>query len=93
MGRKVKQIKNYSAEQIEALIANDENYRIGVKLFAILQLSRGYSSRELADFFGASFTCTPYEVRVSKFAIGQTDLMQKVLMAYALNRAEDGVFV
>ena len=55
MGRKVKQIKNYSTEQIEAFIANDENHRIGVKLFAILQLSRGYSSRELADFFGASF--------------------------------------
>ena len=55
MGRKVKQIKNYSTEQIEALIANDENRRIGVKLFAILQLSRGYSSRELADFFGTSF--------------------------------------
>jgi transposase len=55
MGRKVKKVKNYSTEQIETLIASDANHRLGVKLFAILQVSRGYSSRELADFFGTSF--------------------------------------
>jgi transposase len=55
MGRKVKQLGNYSTEQIEALIESDENYRTGIKLYAILQLTRGYSSRELAGFFRTSF--------------------------------------
>jgi transposase len=55
MGRKVKQLKNYSTKQVETLIESDVNYRIGVKLYAILQLSRGHSSRELAEFFRTSF--------------------------------------
>jgi len=55
MGRKVKQLKNYSTEQVETLIESDLNYRTGVKLYAILQLSRGHSSRDLAGFFRTSF--------------------------------------
>jgi len=55
MGRKVKQIKNYTTEQVKALIESDENYRTGVKLYAILQLTRGYSSRALEGFFLTSF--------------------------------------
>ena len=55
MGRKVKQLKNYTTEQVEALFARDENYRTGVKLYAILQLTRGYSSRALEEFFRTSF--------------------------------------
>jgi len=55
MGRKVKQLKNYTSEQVEALFERDENYRIGVKLYAVLQLTRGYSSRALEDFFRTSF--------------------------------------
>jgi transposase len=55
MGRKVKQIKNYTTEQVKALFASDENYRTGVKLHAILQLTRGYSSRSLEELFDTSF--------------------------------------
>ena len=55
MGRKVKQLKNYTTEQVEALFESDENHRTGVKLYAILQLTRGYSSRSLEEFFRTSF--------------------------------------
>jgi len=51
MGRKVKQLKNYTTEQIESLFERDENHRLGVKLYAIIQLSRGYSSRKLEEFY------------------------------------------
>jgi transposase len=55
MGRKVKQLKNYTAEQVESVFDSDENHRTGVKLYAILQLTRGYSSRALEEFFRTSF--------------------------------------
>ena len=55
MGRKVKQLKNYTTEQVESLFDSDSSHRIGVKLYAILQLTRGYSSRALEDFFRTSF--------------------------------------
>jgi transposase len=51
MGRKVKQLKNYTTEQIEALFDRDTNNMVGVKLYAIMQLSRGYSTRKLEEFF------------------------------------------
>jgi len=55
MGRKAKQLKNYTTEQVEQFIDNDENHRIGVKLYAILQLTRGHSSHALGRFFHTSF--------------------------------------
>jgi transposase len=55
MGRKVKVLKNYTTDQVEALFESDENYRTGVKLYAILQLTRGYSSHALGKFFRTSF--------------------------------------
>ena len=55
MGRRVKQLKNYTTEQVEALFERDANNRVGVKLYAIIQLSRGYSSRKLEEFYRASF--------------------------------------
>jgi transposase len=55
MGRKVKRLKNYSTEEVEALFKSDETHRTGVKLYAILQLTRGYSSRRLEEFLGTSF--------------------------------------
>jgi transposase len=51
MGRKVKQLKNYTTEQVEMLFESDENNVIGVKLYAILQLTRGYSTRKLEEFY------------------------------------------
>ena len=55
MGRRVKQLKNYTTEQVEALFERDANNRVGVKLYAIIQLSRGYSSRKLEEFYRTSF--------------------------------------
>jgi len=51
MGRKVKQLKNYTTEQVEMLFDSDENNIIGVKLYAIIQLTRGYSTRKLEEFY------------------------------------------
>jgi len=51
MGRKIKQLKNYTTEQIETLFESDENNLVGVKLYAIIQLTRGYSTRKLEEFY------------------------------------------
>jgi transposase len=51
MGRKVKRLKNYTTEQVEALFESDENNIVGVKLYAIVQLTRGYSTRKLEEFY------------------------------------------
>jgi len=51
MGRKVKQLKNYTTEEVEALFERDKNNLVGVKLYAIIQLTRGYSSRKLEEFY------------------------------------------
>jgi transposase len=55
MGRKVKQLKNYSSSQIKAIIDTDDKYKLGVKLYAVYQLSKGKSSRELEDLYNVSF--------------------------------------
>jgi transposase len=55
MGRNVKRLKNYTTEQIEKLFESDENKKISLKLYAILQLSKGYSSRKLTEFYHVSF--------------------------------------
>ena len=55
MGRKSKQLKNFTTEQIEALFESDSKYLTGVKIFAIIQLGRGYSSRKLSEFYQTSF--------------------------------------
>jgi transposase len=55
MGRKVKELKNYTIDQIESLLRSDSNYLIGVKLHAVIQLGRGYSSRKLSEFYRTSF--------------------------------------
>jgi len=55
MGRKVKQLKNYTTEQIETIFASDEKHRTGIKLYALLQLSRGYSSRKLEEYYRVTY--------------------------------------
>jgi len=42
MGRKVKQLKNYTAAEVEAILESDENHLVGVKMYAIAQLVKGY---------------------------------------------------
>ncbi len=51
MGRKVKQLKNYTTEQVESVFESDENNIVGVKLYAIIQLTRGYSTRKLEEYY------------------------------------------
>jgi transposase len=55
MGRKSKKLKNFTTEQLEALYKSDSSYLTGVKLFAIIQLHKGFSSHKLSEFYGASF--------------------------------------
>ena len=55
MGRKVKQLKNYTTAQVETLFESDENNIVGVKLYAIIQLTRGYSTRKLEEFYRVTF--------------------------------------
>jgi len=53
---KVLVIKGYTSEQIKAEIEKNEKYKIGVKLHAIYNISKGMSSRKLVDFYGFSFS-------------------------------------
>jgi transposase len=55
MGRKSKRLRNFTTEQVEALFEGDSNYQVGVKLHAIIQLCKGYSSRRLSEFYETSF--------------------------------------
>lgn len=55
MGRKVKRLKNYSSAQIKAIIDTDDKYKLGVKLYAVYQLSKGKPSRELEELYNVSF--------------------------------------
>lgn len=55
MGRKVLTIKNYSSEDIKALFNSDDKYKIGLRLYAVYQVSLGQSSRKLEDLYNTSF--------------------------------------
>jgi hypothetical protein len=51
MGRNVKRLKNYTAEQVEMLFESDENSRISIKLYAIL-----HEGTEKVSFFLITIT-------------------------------------
>jgi transposase len=55
MGRKVKHLKNYTTEEVEAIFDSDANNLVGIKLHAIIQLTKGHSSRKLVDYYRTSF--------------------------------------
>jgi hypothetical protein len=55
MGRPVKTLKNCTTEQVEKFFDSDENNKVGIKLYAILMLTRGYSSRALTEFYRVNF--------------------------------------
>lgn len=55
MGRSVLKVKGYEPEEIKALIDENKDYKIGVKLNAVWQVSLGKASRELASVYPASF--------------------------------------
>ena len=55
MARPVLRIKGYTSEQIKALMRKDERYTIGLRLYAVYQVSLGQSSRKLEDLYNTSF--------------------------------------
>jgi transposase len=55
MGRKVKQISGYTSEEIKALFNKEDKYKIGLRLYAVYQVSLGKPSRQLEELYNTSF--------------------------------------
>ncbi len=55
MGRKALQVQGYTPEQIRSLFDQDEKYKVGIKLYAIYQVSKGQASRRLEELYNTSF--------------------------------------
>ncbi len=55
MGRSVLKINGYNSDQIKLLFRKDEKYNIGIRLYAIYQVSIGKPSRELEILYNTSF--------------------------------------
>ena len=55
MARAVLSVKGYQPEEIKALFRKDERYTIGIRLYAIYQVSLGQPSRKLEDLYNTSF--------------------------------------
>lgn len=55
MGRRVKQISGYTPEEIKALFNTDDKYKIGLRLYAVYQVSLGKPSRQLEELYNTSF--------------------------------------
>ncbi len=55
MGRRVKQISGYSSEEIKALFNKEDKYKIGLRLYAVYQVSLGKPSRQLEELYNTSF--------------------------------------
>ena len=49
------EVKGYTSEQIKALMNVEDKYKIGMRLYAVYQVSKGHSSRKLEDFYQTSF--------------------------------------
>ncbi len=55
MGRNTLQVKGYTSEQIKSLFKVEDKYKIGLRLYAVYQVSLGQSSRKLAPLYNTSF--------------------------------------
>lgn len=55
MGRHVLEVQGYTPEQIKVMFRNDERYTIGIRLYAVYQVSLGTPSRKLEDLYNTSF--------------------------------------
>ena len=55
MARPTLQVKGYTPEQIKSLFRDDERYTIGLRLYAVYQVSLGQSSRNLEELYNTSF--------------------------------------
>ncbi|ANH81771.1 transposase [Niabella ginsenosidivorans] len=55
MAKPVLKIQGYQPEDIKALLRKDERYTIGLRLYAIYQVSLGQPSRKLEELYNTSF--------------------------------------
>src|ERR1700685_4481044 len=55
MSRPVLKVENYAPEEIKAMFRDDERYTIGIRLYAVYQVSLGQSSRKLEELYNTSF--------------------------------------
>lgn len=55
MARPILKVGNYKPEEIKALFRDDERYTIGIRLYAVYQVSLGQPSRKLEDLYNTSF--------------------------------------
>lgn len=55
MGRHVLTVQGYSSDQIRSLFRDDERYTIGIRLYAVYQVSLGKPSRVLEELYNTSF--------------------------------------
>tara|TARA_R110000868_G_C10604040_1_gene740773 strand:- start:46 stop:561 length:516 start_codon:yes stop_codon:yes gene_type:complete len=55
MGRKPRGVKGYTPEQIKALFNSEDKYKVGLRLYAVYQVSLGKPSRELEELYNTSF--------------------------------------
>lgn len=55
MARPVLSVKGYNPSDIKALFRDDEKYTIGIRLYAVYQVSLGKPSRELEELYNTSF--------------------------------------
>lgn len=55
MGRQPYKVKGYNPKDIKALFSKDEKYKIGIRLYAVYQVSLGKPSREVAELYDTNF--------------------------------------
>lgn len=55
MARPVLTVKGYSPQQIKAQFRKDERYTIGIRLYAVYQVSLGQPSRRLEELYNTSY--------------------------------------
>ena len=55
MARPVLSVKGYTPSDIKALFRDDERYTIGIRLYAVYQVSLGKPSRDLEELYNTSF--------------------------------------
>lgn len=55
MAKPVLKIQGYTPESIKAMIRKDERYTIGLRLYAVYQVSLGQPSRKLEELYHTSF--------------------------------------
>ncbi len=55
MGRPVRKVSGYTADQIKALFNSEDKYRIGLRLYAVYQVAKGKPSRQLEELYNTSF--------------------------------------